>query len=138
MKKQKHECEYAGHTGRGKCPRPGVIPLKMNGHPLIWYCPKHASEIHDFLTHTSKWNKLSNLKPKKNRDLEREKRRHRLHQILETIQPATSGALAAYAKALGTTPRTIRDDLTFLTKKGLATSQNTPLNGGRTREWRTK
>ena len=135
----KHACEYVGYTGFRHCLCPGVKPLRMNGKPVMWYCPRHADEIRYFLNHNAKPSntpsKLAITRSREQRERDRVHRRGRLHSILASIQPASSGQLAKYAKALGTTTRTIRGDLTHLTKQGLVTSEYKN-RGGRTRIWR--
>ena len=137
-----HQCEYCGFTGHAKCPNKAIIPLRINNHPWLWYCPNHARIIHDFLkgtpprTQTQAWH--NNTASIIGRQTARDKRRKRLLQILATIQPTTSGRITKYAKALDTTPRTIRNDLTHFKKQGLATSEYNNKGNGRTQEWRTK
>lgn len=135
--KTKHKCEYVGCTGRRQCPRPGIIPLRINGHPWIYYCPAHAKEIREFLTDKKyATNQQANKATREQRHTQTQKRRQRLHQLIKMKQPINTGALTAYAKALATTPRTIRKDLTHLTKNELIKSEYYNHNG-RTRVWRT-
>ena len=139
MKTKNKQCEYVGWTGRRICPHPATKPLKLNGHPIMWYCPTHAKEIHGFLTTNKAYNnQRANTTSAINRAAKRAHRRQRLQQILTGIQPATSGQLTAYAKALETSVRTIREDLAHLQNTGVITShyKNTGAHG-RTREWTT-
>lgn len=135
------QCEYVGHTGRRQCPKPATVPLTLNGHPIMYYCPDHAKEIHSFLT-TSHPDNVRRVEAITRasilaRTRHAEQRRERIIKILEAIQPATSGQLTRYAKALGTTQRTMMVDLNRLEKDKRITGYFKAQGvHGRTREWR--